>query len=159
MVGVLKEEASSGLVAPALLTGQEGLNDFHNLLLLAAWEPADCFKDAAGSSSRAVAALACLWLLPEKEIHADLENAGEFPELLGLECRVGALPSRVALLGDAEGLGDLRLSEPELLAGLGDALAELGALGFGRTARDHVGRVNRLLRTYGKCVHNLQAIA
>lgn len=79
--------------------------------------------------------------------------------MLGLQCGVAALPASVALLGDAEFYGDLGLSEAELLAGSSETLTKFGACGFGRTTRNHAGKINLVFGTYGKCLHDLQSIA
>lgn len=114
---------------PVVVLVHECLDDAENVLLLMTREFAQRLKDTPGLADGTSAPLAGLFLA-EQILHRHFQNGGELDQVFGLERRVTAFPSGVALLSDAELVSQLRLGEPQLLPGSDQTLTKLGPCSF-----------------------------
>ena len=120
-----------------MLTGNQGLDDINDLLLLVARQLADGLEDAPGFARRAVAALLGGGDA-EQIIRAAAESDRQGGELFGLERNGLAFPIGNDTLRGSDFAGQFLLSESDSEAGRGDTFAQRRA-GFGwRSSHGHV---------------------
>ena len=130
---------------------QQNIDDIEDLLLATARKPGQGLKSFAGAANGAVALGAVVD--GEEVLHFDAEDVGEFLEPISGQADVPAFPFSVGRLRNAQGGGDFALVEVDLLTKKLEAYAESGALGLGRTADFHVGKITQRNKAYAFCLH------
>jgi len=137
-------------MAVAVLS-DESLDDFGNLLLLAAWQFADGLENAPCFAGGTAAAL--LGRLAEKKLDRDVQSGSDFFNLLGTERDRVSFPYRVSLLSDAEPFRYLCLGESSRFTSGVQSLAELRARFLRWSACLHGAIIRRTWKGYWKCLH------
>ncbi len=137
-------------MAVAVLSN-ESLDDFGNLLLLAAWQFADGLENAPCFAGWPATAL--LGRLAEKKLDRDVQSGSDFFDLLRAQRDGVSFPYCISLLGDAQPFRHLSLGESSSFTGSVQSLTELRARLFRWSACLHGAIIRRSWESYWKCLH------
>ena len=137
-----------------MLTGNQGLDDIDDLLLLMARQFADDLKNAPGFARRAGAALFG-GVDAQQVIGADTESDRQSSELFRPERYGLAFPPTQGALSNAKPVGQIALVQTGFFACRDKTFAESRSLPIGGSSHiDWHGRIiNRIYRNIRKCLH------
>jgi len=122
----------------ANFVGGEGVFDVgQNPLLSGARQFAHAFKNLARFADGPGAAFFFVAPAAQKIVGGNPQGFGELAELIGAKTGGLAFPVSDDALSDSESIGQLLLSESGFEPGRGDAFAECGAFGLGRSSHGH----------------------